>query len=71
MKQDVLLTEDEAADHCQLDRAYFYNLRRTRRGPPFVRPSPHKTLYRIADLDAWKENWETVKPGRDSDGGTK
>jgi hypothetical protein len=59
MKQDELLTEDQAADYVQLNRKYFCNLRRTRRGPPFVRSSPHKTLYRISDLDAWKGDWDT------------
>jgi hypothetical protein len=61
MKEE-LLTEKEAAEFCDLKAGYFRNLRRTGHGPAFVRPSPHATLYRKADLEAWQASWLTVSP---------
>jgi hypothetical protein len=61
MKEE-LLTEKEAAEFCGLEAGYFRNLRRTGHGPRFVRPSPHATLYRKADLEAWLNNWLTLSP---------
>lgn len=59
---DELLTECEAAGFCQLALSYFKNLRRTGRGPTFLRPSPRVTMYRTSDLQAWKASWKTVQP---------
>ena len=65
--KDELLTETEAAEYCGLDSKYFRNLRRTGRGPAFVRPSPHTTLYRMCDLEAWRDSWLTVAPTKIQD----
>jgi len=59
---DELLTEKEAAEFCGLEAGYFRNLRRTGNGARFVRPSPHVTLYRKADLEAWRDSWLTDSP---------
>ncbi len=59
---DDLLTEEEAAKFCQLALTYFKNLRRTGRGPAFVRPSPKVAMYYKSDLTAWKASWPTIEP---------
>jgi predicted DNA-binding transcriptional regulator AlpA len=58
--EDQLLTEDKASEFCQLSLSYFRNLRRTGRGPTYVRPSPKVTMYYRSDLEAWKASWKTV-----------
>jgi hypothetical protein len=60
LMKEELLTDKEAADFCGLDAKYFRNLRRTGHGPTYVRPSPHATLYRKADLEAWRDSWLTA-----------
>jgi hypothetical protein len=62
LMKEELLTDKEAAEFCGLGAGYFRNLRRTGHGPVFVRPSPHATLYRKADLEAWRDSWLTVSP---------
>jgi hypothetical protein len=57
-----LLDEEAAARFCKLPLTYFKNLRRTGRGPTFLRPSPRVTLYRTSDLETWMGSWVTVKP---------
>jgi hypothetical protein len=59
--EDKLLTENEASEFCQLALRYFRNLRRTGRGPAYVRPSPKVTMYYRSALVAWKNSWETVE----------
>lgn len=54
--------EYEAAEYCKLDHNYFRNLRKTGHGPTFFRPSPHVALYRLVDLDEWKDAWVIVRP---------
>jgi len=56
MKEE-LLDENEAATLCGLETKYFRNLRRTAHGPKYVRPSPHVTLYRKSDVEAWRDSW--------------
>jgi hypothetical protein len=66
MKDDELLSEREAAEFCHgLDYEYFKNLRRTDHGPTFVRPSPHVTMYRKSDLEAWIASWPTKPATKD------
>ena len=57
-----LLTEQEAADFCGLTSQYLRNLRKTKQGPTFIRPSPHTTMYRQSDLESWIAAWMTVDP---------
>jgi hypothetical protein len=60
MKNSELLSEREAAEFCcGLEYEYFKNLRRTGHGPNFVRPSPHTTMYRKENLEAWIASWPT------------
>ena len=59
-----LLEEKEAAALCGLSHSYFRNLRRTGRGPTYVRPSPHRTLYKKSDLEDWCASWATVMANR-------
>jgi hypothetical protein len=56
---EKLFTETEAAAFCDLGTKYFKNLRRTGRGPTYVRPSPHMTLYRKSHLETWLKSWST------------
>ncbi len=65
--EDELFSEDDAAEFCQLALHYFKNLRRTGRGPAYVRPSPKVTMYYRSDLEAWKASWKTVDPTANRD----
>lgn len=65
--KDELLSEKDAAAFCQLALGYFKNLRRTSRGPAFVRPSPHKTFYKRSALEAWRSSWLTVVPTKENE----
>lgn len=60
--EDKLLTEDEASALCQLALHYFKNLRRTGRGPAYVRPSPRVTMYYRSAVQAWKASWKKGEP---------
>lgn len=60
--EDRLIEEREAAVLCGLDPTYFRNLRRTSHGPRYVRPSPHVTLYRKSDVEAWRDSWLCADP---------
>lgn len=57
-----LLTEQEAADFCGLASQYLRNLRKTKQGPIFIRPSPHTTMYRRSDLESWVAAWQIIEP---------
>jgi hypothetical protein len=57
-----LLNEREAALFCGLDFNYFRNLRKTKQGPTFIRPSPHTTMYRKSDLESWVASWKVTEP---------
>ena len=57
-----LLTEQEAAGYCGLASQYLRNLRKTKQGPIFIRPSPHTTMYRRSDLESWVAAWPIIEP---------
>ena len=59
---DELLTERQAAAFCGLDFKYFRNLRKTKQGAAYIRPSAHTTLYRKADLEVWVGTWKIFEP---------
>lgn len=56
-----IYTEQEAADYLGLTPTYMHSLRRTKRGPAIIKPSPRVIRYRKSDLDAWRGSWATVQ----------
>ena len=48
-----LMDAQEAAAYLRTSTSTLAKYRMTGKGPAFIRPSPRKTLYRRADLDAW------------------
>jgi hypothetical protein len=52
----------EAARYLGLALEDFRCAIRHRRGPAYVKPTPRKTLFTPADLDAWRASWARVEP---------
>ncbi len=50
-----VITEAEAARHCGLSVAHFRRLRKTEKGPRFVKLGVRRIGYRVGDLPAWLE----------------
>jgi len=60
-----LLTMRDAATYCQnLPLTYFRNQIRLGAGPAYVRISPKRIFFHIADLEAWMATWEHTAPNR-------
>ena len=61
---DIYLSNKEAAEYANVSVQYLQRQCVQRTGPAFIRPSPKRTLFRKADLDAWVASWpkfETIK----------
>lgn len=60
-----LLTMRDAATYCQnLPLTYFRNQIRLCAGPAYVRISPKRVFFHIADLEAWMTTWEHTAPNK-------
>lgn len=57
-----LMTRREAAAHIGVNTIYLANAAKRKTGPDYYRPTPRRTLYRKADLDAWLD--QSRVPGR-------
>lgn len=61
------ISPDEAAKYAGVDRSYLMNMCRPEskgKKVRFYRPSPRKTLFLRADLDAWLASWLTPDNAR-------
>jgi len=61
MHEDTLLERRDAAAYLHMTTRTFSGQMRGGTGPAHVRISPHKVLFRVADLDAWRNSWQVVK----------
>jgi hypothetical protein len=62
---EVYLNPSEAAAYAGVSLSYLNRQCIQRTGPSFIRPSPHKTLFRKADVDAWVASWERFETVKD------
>jgi hypothetical protein len=60
-----ILNEEEAAHYLCLAPTYLRSLRRTKKGPRYVKPSVRVILYHVTDLDVWKASWQTIGPQKE------
>ena len=61
---ETYLNRQEAACLAGVSVEYLMRQCSDRKGPAFIRPSPRRTMFRKADVDAWVASWErfeTVK----------
>jgi excisionase family DNA binding protein len=61
---EIYLSPTEAAQYAGVSLSYLKRQCVQRTGPAFIRPSPRRTMFRKADVDAWVASWErfeTVK----------
>jgi excisionase family DNA binding protein len=52
--QMIHLTTDELAERLSVTRHALYKWRARGDGPPFIKISRRKVLYRLADVEAWE-----------------
>jgi hypothetical protein len=57
-----LLDKKQAAAHLGIPASMLASQCKLGTGPTYIRPSPHKMMFRITDLDAWRQTWKVVKP---------
>jgi hypothetical protein len=59
----MLLDYRKSAEYCRMDVKLFKAMVAFGTGPAMIRPSPRKTLFDPADLDAWVKTWDR-KPAK-------
>ena len=61
---EILLDKKQAATHLGIPIAILAGQCKLGTGPTFIRPSPHKMMFRRKDLDNWRATWKTVEAKR-------
>ena len=62
--EEPMLDHKDAATYVGMAPNILRNQLRSGGGPARVRISPHKTMFRRADLDAWKASWQVIEANR-------
>ena len=62
--EEPMLDHKDAASYVGMAPNTLRNQLRSGGGPARVRISPHKTMFRREDLDAWKASWQVIEANR-------
>ena len=62
--EEPMLDHKDAATYVGIPPNALRNQLRSGGGPARVRISPHKTMFRRADLDAWRASWQVIEANR-------